>query len=211
MEKEQSMNKEISNSARTFFALDGSARSRLSHAGFALLAVLCLALVPTSARAACGSFGGLNAKNPVRLPLLAAAQGKHQSESEPANHSIVGLWHVIYTAGGSTFNDTFDTWHSDGTEFESAYLAPGGGNVCAGVWEQTGFQSVTLHHVGWLFNPSDPTATAANSFTLDEAVAVSPDGKTYTGAFTFKVWNLDGTFAGTEVKGTISATRITVE
>ena len=202
------MNKEISNSTEMFFAPACSVRGRLLHAGFVLLAVLCLALLPATARAACGSFGGLNAKNPVQLPMLAAGQEKLP---ELANNSIVGLWHVIYTAGGSTFNDTLDTWHSDGTEFESAYLAPGGGNVCAGVWKQTGFRSVTLHHIGWLFNPSDPTATATNSFTLDEVITVSPEGKNYTGAFTFKIWNLDGTFAGTEVKGTISATRITVE
>ncbi len=35
-----------------------------------------------------------------------------------------GLWRVVYTAGGSTFNKTLDQWHSDGTEFENAWLPP---------------------------------------------------------------------------------------
>ena len=119
---------------------------------------------------------------------------------------------MIYTnsADQSTFNDTFDTWHSDGTEFESAFLAPAGGNMCVGVWKQTGLRSVTLHHVGWLFNPSTPLATATNSFTVDAEITVAPDGKSYSGHFTFKVWNLDGTPTSVEVTGTIAATRITV-
>ena len=70
---------------------------------------------------------------------------------------------------------------------------------------------VKLHHIGWLFNPSTPTATATNYFTLDEENTVDRDGKSYTGTFTFKVWNLDGTPTPVEVKGTIAATRITVD
>ena len=120
--------------------------------------------------------------------------------------TIVGLWHVVYTnsANQSTFNDTFDTWHADGTEFESAYLAPAGGDVCVGVWAQTGARTVKLHHVGWLFEPSAPTATATNTFTLDEEITVAEDNKSYSGKFTFKIWNLDGTFTGKEVTGTIA-------
>jgi len=68
-----------------------------------------------------------------------------------------------------------------------------------------------LHHVGWLFDPSHPTNSATNSFTLDEEVTVSHDGTTYSGTFTFKIWNLDGTPTPVEVTGTISATRIVVE
>jgi hypothetical protein len=118
---------------------------------------------------------------------------------------------VIYTnsADESTFNDTFDTWHSDGTEFESAFLAPAGGNVCVGVWRETGLRSVILHHVGWLFDPSTLAATATNTFTLDEEIKVAANGGSYSGTFTFKVWNLDGTPTPIEVTGTIAATRIT--
>jgi hypothetical protein len=127
------------------------------------------------------------------------------------NPSVVGLWHVIYTnsADNSTFNDTFDTWHSDGTEFESAFLPSAGGNVCVGVWRPTGLRRVTLHHVGWLFNPATPTATATNTFTLDEDITVAADGMSYSGSFTFKIWNLDGSPTRVEVHGTMAATRIT--
>jgi hypothetical protein len=63
--------------------------------------------------------------------------------------------------------------------------------------------------VGWLFNPSTPTATATNTFTLDEEITVASDGKSYSGKFTFKIWNLDGTPTPVEVTGTMAATRIT--
>ncbi|MGA2753901.1 MAG: hypothetical protein ABSE53_09035 [Terracidiphilus sp.] len=172
---------------------------------------LCLLIVPVSANAACGSFGAAGLKNSIKLPILTQAELGFPVPIVGANPGIVGLWHVIYTnsADQSTFNDTFDTWHSDGTEFESAFLAPAGGNVCVGVWKQTGLRSVSLHHVGWLFNPSTPTATATNTFTLDEEINVSADGMSYSGSFTFKVWELNGSPTPVEVTGTIAATRIT--
>jgi hypothetical protein len=185
-------------------------RTRLYRGGLGLLAALCLFVLPTCANAACGRFDAPALKSVIKLPM--AAQVAIPSPFEAANSTIVGLWHVIYTNGAdqSTFNDTFDTWHSDGTEFESAFLAPAGGNLCVGVWKQTGLRSVTLHHVGWLFNASTPLATATNSFTVDSDLTVAPDGKSYSGRFTFKVWNLDGTPTPVEVTGTIAATRITV-
>ena len=145
------------------------------------------------------------------MPIVTQAEFALTSASEVANPTIIGLWHVIYTnsADQSLFNDTFDTWHSDGTEFENAFLAPVGGNVCEGVWRQTGRRTITVHHIGWIFNPSTPTATATNTFTLDENIMVAADGASYSGSFTFKVWNLDGSPTPVEVQGTIAATRIT--
>jgi hypothetical protein len=185
----------------------GRLRARSYRTGLALLAAVCLAVVPTCARAACGSFGAApGIKASVKLPAVGHADlGFAEGFDDP---TIVGLWHVIYTgADKSLFNDTFDTWHSDGTEFESAYLPPAAGNVCVGVWKPTGFRGVKLHHVGWIFN--SPTATASNTFTLDEEITVALNGKSYSGKFTFKIWNLDGTPTPVEVTGTIAATRIT--
>ena len=194
------------------FSITSDVRSgmRLYRGGLALLAALCLLILPTGAKAACGRFDTPGIKSTIKLPMV--AQAALGSPFEAANTTIVGVWHVIYTnsADQSTFNDTFDTWHSDGTEFESAFLAPAGGNICVGVWKQSGLRSVTLHHVGWLFNASTPTASATNSFTVDADVTVSADGKSYSGRFTFKVWNLDGSPTPVEVTGTIAATRITV-
>jgi hypothetical protein len=184
--------------------------SRRYRAGLALLAALCFVVVPTCARAACGRFGAPGIKAPIKLPP--GANADFDFSPFPFGPTIVGLWHVTYTGpGDSLFNDTFDTWHADGTEFESAFLAPAGGDVCVGVWAQTGDKKVKLHHVGWDFNPATPTATATDYFTLDEEIKVDSDGKSYSGTFTFKIWNLDGTAPSPQpvVTGTIAATRIT--
>jgi hypothetical protein len=184
--------------------------SRRYRAGLALLAALCFVAVPTFATAACGSFGATGIKASIKLPAL--AHPDLDFPPSPFGSTIVGLWHVTYTGpGDSLFNDTFDTWHADGTEIESAYLAPAGGNMCVGVWAQTGDKKVKLHHVGWDFNPATPAATATDYFTLDEEIKVASDGKTYSGTFTFKIWNLDGTTPSPQpvVTGTIAATRIT--
>jgi hypothetical protein len=206
------MNRNIGNAGAVFtFTPDGKLGARFCRGGLALLAALCLLILPTNAKAACGSFGAPGLNSSIKLPMATQAQLALSSASEGANPTIVGLWHVIYTnsANQLLFNDTFDTWHSDGTEFENAYLAPASGNVCEGVWRQTGRRTVTLRHIGWLFDPSTPAATATNIFTLDENVIVARDGASYSGSFTFKVWTLDGGSTPVEVQGTISATRIT--
>jgi hypothetical protein len=203
------MSRIVSNSLLSI-SLGSRFQARRWRAGVALLAALSFVVVPTFAKAACGRFGVTGVKDAIKLPATAHAD----FDFPPAfgSPTIVGLWHVMYTAADqSTFNNTFDTWHADGTEFESAYLAPAGGDVCVGVWRQTGLRNIKLHHVGWLFNPSTPTATATNTFTLDEEIAVSRDGHSYSGTFTFKIWNLDGTPTPVEVTGTIAATRITVD
>jgi hypothetical protein len=203
------MNRIVRNSVFSV-ASDGRLRARLYRSGFALLSGLCLLIVPTCAKAACGILGTPHITASIKLPAVAHAD--FDFPSPYGDPTIVGLWHVAYTtSGGSPFNDTFDTWHADGTEFENAFLAPAVGDICMGVWKKTGARSVKLHHLGWIFDPATPTATATNTFTLDEDVTVAPDGKTYSGKFTFKIWNLDGSPTTTVVTGMIAATRITVD
>jgi len=181
---------------------------RLSRGVLTTLAVTSLILAATSARAACGSFSRLGSVSPIKMPMLGAAGGEEESYSNGAHDPIVGLWHVVYTSGGKLFNESLDQWHSDGTEFENAWLAPAEGNICFGVWKPTGSHSVILHHVGWTFDPTS-TGTANGIFTLDEENTVSSDCKSYTGTFTFKTFDLKGN-QGMELTGTIAATRITV-
>jgi hypothetical protein len=181
---------------------------RLSRGVLTTLAVASLTFAATSARAACGSFSRLGSGSPITMPMFAAAGGDEESYSNGSNDPIVGLWHVVYKTGSSVFNETLDQWHSDGTEFENAYLSPAQGNICFGVWKSTGSRSVRLHHVGWTFDPAS-TGTANGTFTLDEENTVSKDCKSYTGMFTFKTFDLKGV-QGADITGTIEATRITV-
>jgi hypothetical protein len=179
----------------------------LSRTAFTLIAVSTLALATTNANASCG-FAPAGVKAPS-LPAIAHAGVPVPENYGWGNGSIVGLWHVTYTAGGELFNDTFDTWHADGTEFESAFLPTETGNICVGAWKPVRDGKIKLHHVGWLF--SSGTTTASGSFTLDELNSVSPDGSCYTGSFTFQVYDINGNPQGDPVTGTMVATRITAD
>jgi hypothetical protein len=164
------------------------------------------------------------------MPFVSQHGDDHQG-GEDSNASIVGLWHLIYTATESTsgpipvpvippgppssfqFVETFKTWHSDGTEFENAFLPPTGGNICFGVWKELGDGHVKLHHIGLMFASN---GSISNIFTIDEKDTVASNGKTYSGTFDFKLWPpfFDAVGVGTpvqEIKGTTAATRITVD
>jgi hypothetical protein len=185
--------------------------SRLKATAFALVAVFTMALTASSAYASCGEVGGMKG-SAIKMPMLAGA-GSHLADMEDAtqgrgaNDSIVGLWHVVYTAGDSIFGVSLKQWHSDGTEFENIAHSPTIGNICFGVWKQVGFHTVRLHHTGWLFSDQ---GVLTGTFTIDETDTVGEDGMSYKGNFVFKTFDTNGTFTGTEVSGSIAATRITV-
>jgi len=160
----------------------------------------------------------------------AAANRQEGADWNNKPATIVGLWHVIYTATSSTsgplpvpvippgppssfqFVESLKTWHADGTEFENAFLPPAGGNICFGVWEDSDHGSVKLHHIGLMFAAD---GSLSFIFTDDEKNTVANNGKTYSGTFVFKLWPPVFSEVGTgkplqEIKGTTAATRITV-
>ena len=118
--------------------------------------------------------------------------------------SIVGLWNVTFTSGGQTVDVAFDAWHSDGTEILNDYTNPIEGNVCLGVYEQTGPRTYKLKHPSWAF---DTTGTLLGTVIIKENVQVSPDGNSYHGNYTYDIYDTTGTFVE-ELSGQISATRI---
>jgi hypothetical protein len=200
---------------------------------FAFVALLGLGLLFTTsgAKAGGGCAVGYKAGAAPSLPFVSPQPDNHQEFDESNGHAIVGLWHVIYTATETTsgplpvplippgppssfqFVESFKTWHSDGTEFDNAFLPPAGGNICVGVWKDLGDRTVKLHHIGLMF-ASD--GSISNIFTQDETDTVASNGKTYKGTFDLKLWPpvFDQVGVGApvqEIKGTTAATRITVD
>ena len=189
----------------TGLSRQGAFASRLFRGVFTTIAIGCLAVGTTSAHASCSLSGSMGSLSGIKLPLL-------QSEAAAATTSptIVGLWGVIYTAADSSvFNQTFDQWHSDGTEFENAFVPLNGGNVCEGVWKTIGTNMVRLHHIGWTYSAT-PGTVADGTFTIDETNTVAANNGSYTGSFTYKVFDMKGSLLKT-VSGTVAAVRITVE
>jgi hypothetical protein len=187
---------------------------------FAALAGFGLLFTASLAKAGCGIPGKPGA--PVPIPFVAPPDDQEWQEA-----SIVGLWHLIYTATsvpipGSQpplsltppfqFLESYKMWHADGTEWENAFLAPAGGNICFGVWKKLKDRKVQLHHIGLMFDPA--SGKVSNVFTVDEIDEVAPHGQTYSGSFDFKLFP-DTDVYGTgkpigEIKGNVAGTRITI-
>ena len=178
--------------------------SRLLQSAFLALTAVSILSAATTAKAACGDPAGAKFRPALKLPVL--AQTNSQEQPSPALASIVGLWHVTYTADGALFYEAYDLWHSDRTEVESANFSPIEGNVCMGVWKKVGLRTVQLNHVGWAF---DSNGNSIGTFTLAETNTVGSDGSTYTGTFDYKAYDVDGNLVQ-EITGTLAATRITV-
>jgi hypothetical protein len=170
------------------------------HAAASVTLALGALLTARGAQAGCDprDFGHFN----VSLPAFMHAKGMNP-------RSVVGLWHAVYTAtDGTDFAyQSFDVWHADGTEFESADIPPVVGALCVGVWGEAG-GTVTLNHFGWTW---DPAGAPTGSFNLLETISVSADGNSYEGHFDFRPYDTNGNFqAAGEHKGSIAATRITL-
>jgi hypothetical protein len=196
----------------------------------ALVALAGLGLLLTSSGANAAGCAVPYKAGTATAPTPAAAipfVSPHTDGDSKESATIVGLWHVLYAAtydnnfppGGPypptpfPFLESFKTWHKDGTEFENAFLPPAGGNICFGVWKEAGEGTAKLHHIGLMFNPD---GSISSLFTVDETDTVASDGKTYKGMFDFKLWppSYDAVGVGTpiaEVRGTTTATRITVD
>jgi hypothetical protein len=179
-------------------------------ASIALVAMGAL-LAATNAVAACGDPSGLKSGAALKLPFLMQPGGEagstHRPNAPDGNDSIGGLWSVNYTTGGQLLYQSFDQWHSDGTELENPNLAPATGPLCVGVWKQIGPHTFRLHHVGWTF---DINGNSLGSFSLNETNGVAVNGRTYQGRFDLRFYDVDGNLVQ-EVTGTQKAARITVD
>jgi hypothetical protein len=152
-------------------------------------------------------------------------------ETSVPNGGIVGLWSVSFVSDGTAHPIPipagavvdFGTvqWHDDGTELMvSGGRPPSTGDVCMGVWEQTGPFTYKLKHVALAWISSD---TPPPQGPVSPAVFVGPaiiralvtlshhPQNTYQGTFTIDQYATDGTTLLEHIGGTVSGTRITVD
>lgn len=169
-------------------------------------------LTASIARADCGP-----SPKPRTMPSLhhiptAKAAAAHTADPGPMasaikDASIVGLWKVIFTSGGVMSDEGFDIWHADGTEVLNDTPPPATGNVCLGVWSQTGKSSYKLLHVSWTF---DEYGNLNGTALIHEQVTVSDDGNSYQGVYSIDVFDLANNNVFHQ-DGQLSAQRITVD
>jgi hypothetical protein len=151
---------------------------------------------------------------------------------------IVGLWAFKYTSlgnmaiykipDGAPIDQGTTGWFADGNEITfSGARNPIVGATCIGVWKQTGEHTYVLNHIGLSWDPTavsptgpagpgnpggGPGASGGPAF-IKQYVTLSKDGQSYTGYFAINQLLPDGKtpVAPQPIKGTITATRITID
>lgn len=149
---------------------------------------------------------------------------------------IVGLWAFKYTSKGNTALGIPDgalvdggnsAWFADGNEITfSGVRNPVVGASCIGIWKQTGERTYVLNHIGLSWNPLAPSTAPAGPGNpgggpgavggpafIKQYVTLSRDGQSYTGTFSIDQLMPDGKTPAlpAPIKGTITATRVTID
>lgn len=118
--------------------------------------------------------------------------------------AIVGLWKVNYTSTtGGPPAITFDQWHVDGQEIETANVFPGA--ICQGTFKRIGDRKFQLYHVAWTFD-----SNGQYSGYWDETLiaTVAANGRTYTGTYSRDFYDTNDNFLF-EDDGTLTAAKLT--
>lgn len=170
--------------------------------------------MPNAALAGCGAPPHASGVHALAAPAarLAAgsfsskAAGKARAENDAArHHSIVGLWHAVYTFKGATAWEAFDSWYADGNEFEAADTQIGG--MCQGTWDEGESRTVNLYHVGWNFTPDG--LMVVGYFIETQTDTLSDDGESYDGTYVLNNFTMTGKPDPTyDQVGTVHATRL---
>jgi hypothetical protein len=169
----------------------------------------------TSVYAQCGSSAAsrqalLSNFMPAEMQARADTRMASLGPENRGHAAIVGLWDVTFTSAGQVYDEGFDQYHSDGLEIMNDITPPSGGNVCLGVWVNTGPKDYTLKHPFWIFDSNGNLIGRGN---LEEKLTLDAGDNSYAGTFTFQFRDLKGNPIPSmpDVSGTLSAQRITVD
>jgi hypothetical protein len=183
-----------------------------------LVAAALLAILPAfagQARAACFTEPG---GRPLQLAQTArfAPQPADTTQSGPSSVSakpgaITGMWltEFLLGQGPDRFDQGFQVFHADGTEVMlSNGLPPSLGNVCLGVWDQSG-RRIRLRHVAWNW---DAEGRLTGTFIMLASLRVDHRGKVFDGTWSADSYDLSNTvIPELHAEGVVRGTRILVD
>jgi hypothetical protein len=196
-------------------------KGRLFRGALTIGAVVSLLSVTASARASCGSLSQVGAGKLAHPASWNVQAGRaYFTQVDEAVASMVGMWHVTFTAkgngdaipDGTPVDNAIAVWHSDKTEVMNSGRPAQDGDFCLGVWEEVGKCQFKVSHWAWMGNdttnpggvgkPTGPTH-------IVEEVTLSEDGKQFSGTFTLDAYDTSFKLA-THIAGTLQGSRITV-
>jgi hypothetical protein len=147
---------------------------------------------------------GYSAGGGLRFQRVGFWQGG--DDEDPA---ITGLWKFKFEANHNEVDAGYVTWHADGTELMNSGRAPMTGSFCMGVWRQIGHNTFRLNHYALAWDDSGKNFVAL--VNIREEVKVDRSGRSYSGTFVQTVTSPDGGTVFQQIKGTVSATRVTAD
>jgi hypothetical protein len=196
--------------------------SRLSRRVLTIAAAGSLLSVAVSARASCGSFSQVGAGKQAHPASWNVQSGRaYLTEVDEPLASIVGMWHVTFTAKGNSegppdntpIDNAIIVWHSDRTEVMNSGRPAQDGDFCLGVWEEVGKSHYKLNHFAWMGNDTTNAPGGIGKPTgpthIVEDVTVSADGKHYSGTFTLDAYDTSFNLTA-HIVGVLQGTRITM-
>jgi hypothetical protein len=181
---------------------------------FAAAAVL--AILPVcagQARAACFTEpGGRQLPPSARFTAQSAEPTLlPQSPASAKPGAITGMWltEFLLGQGPDRFDQGFQIFHADGTEVMlSNGLPPALGNVCLGVWDQSG-RRIRLRHVAWNW---DAEGRLTGTFILLASLRLDHRGKAFDGTWSADSYDLsNNVIPELHAEGVVRGTRIPVD
>lgn len=129
---------------------------------------------------------------------------------------VVGLWKFKFVSKGSKgipdgaeIDAGYVTWHADGTELMNSGRAPKTGSFCMGAWRQTGWRTFKLNH--YALSWDEMGASLIGPANIREQITVDRSGESYSGTFTLTQYSVDESTVLAQVKGIVTATRVTAD
>jgi hypothetical protein len=193
-------------------------RSTFGRMAVAMMTAATVSVLASDARAACmsatpgaeagaGRAAGRGAPGDARRVLQ--AQAATTGGAFKSHASIVGLWNTtfLFGDGPGIYDQGFQQWHADHTELmvDNA-VPPSLGNVCVGVWKQTGPRTYTLKHMTFNW---DAEGALAGTFVLRMTVTLERRGNVFAGTYTADSFDLEGkVIPELHVEGNVRAERI---
>jgi hypothetical protein len=184
--------------------------NRWTRSGVLAGAVVVAFFTTFAGEAGAACFTGVKGQplvNPLQLAARTAADDQDQNDA-----SIVGLWNSQFLLGDGPdlFDHSFQQFHSDGTEMMlSRGLPPALGNVCVGVWKQTGPRTYKLKHTAWNWNLE---GSFVGIFVMEVTLKLDRRGASYTGTWSADNLTPSGEpIPGEHFEGIVRGTRITVD
>lgn len=192
-------------------------KSRNWRSAPALVSLVFALMSVPAALAQCG-MPLKNAKPANWQPQLGGAHFLLADDEAP---SIVGMWHVLFTADtmngspipATVIDNALSVWHSDHTEIMNSVRPPQDGNFCLGVWKQTARSKFYLNHFAWYANQfpnntNNGIGAPVGPTRFTESITLASDGNHFTGHFTLTAFDTQGNVA-VSFTGALTGTRIT--